>query len=125
MEEFEQKIYKKHTIDKFIHPALAGRYEIHNEKEIFIGRYCTIKECKMIINIEKIYDRCFERYISPSQYDKMDRKGYIFETWPFSGGMEEAVKIRVEALLDKGYFVTSGYMATDIKNYHRRYIIYK
>ena len=50
MNEFDQKIYKEYTIDKFEHPALFGKYELHNKLGKFIGRYRTLRDCRDAID---------------------------------------------------------------------------
>lgn len=50
MIDFEQKIYKGYTIDKFVHPSLYGKYEVYDIDEKFIGRFLTLKECYTEIN---------------------------------------------------------------------------
>jgi len=54
----------------------------------------------------------------------MTVKGYVFEETPFHGGAE-SMKKRVLYLLREYKHVTTGYMATGIKNYHTHYIIYR
>jgi hypothetical protein len=74
--------------------------------------------------IETIFNRGFENYISPYKYDKMASKGYIFLEWK-SGPSANHTRAKIKEILLRGNFVTCGYMATSIKNYHDYYIIYK
>ena len=74
--------------------------------------------------VEKIYSNCYQKYISPSEYEKMASKGYHFDEWNFRMTHLE-VKKKIEDLLRRGNFVKSGYMATSIREYHDRYIIWK
>ena len=78
-------------------------------------------------SIEKIYNRQFSRYISPKKYEEMTgdgfySSGYYFEEFRNSKGLNIAMII---CRLDEGKFVTSGYMTTDIRDYHVYYLIYK
>lgn len=50
MDDFDQKIYKRFTIDKFVHPALYGKYEVYDKNGIFVGRFLTLKDCYEEIN---------------------------------------------------------------------------
>lgn len=53
MKEFDQIEYKGYLINKFEHPQLSGRYEIHKNEDSFkfICRTLTIKEAKEAINV--------------------------------------------------------------------------
>ncbi|WP_304138746.1 hypothetical protein [Mesonia mobilis] len=73
--------------------------------------------------VEKIYVSSFERYVSPSEYDKLIKRGYNFERFPFGKGIKAKDKIR--DLLKRNHFVRSGYMATSVRGYHDKYIIWK
>lgn len=73
--------------------------------------------------VEKIYDSSFERYVSPSEYEKLLKKGYNFEHFPFGKAIK--AKDRIRDLLKWNHFVRSGYMATSVRGYHDKYIIWK
>ena len=72
--------------------------------------------------IEKIYNRMFENYISPSRFEKLFREWDFHET--FRGKVERVpIKEFIEKCLIEGFEVKSGYMATSIKDYHEYYIL--
>ena len=59
MNDFDQIIYRGCSIDKFEHPSLSGKYEVYSNEEKFIGRFCTIKECKTAV-IDFIIEKALE-----------------------------------------------------------------
>ena len=74
---------------------------------------------------EDIYDKAFERYISPSVYEKMNKSGWFFERIGWAG-MKKIGDIRtIQEYLDSKTPVKCCYMATSVRGYHNHYIISK
>lgn len=72
--------------------------------------------------VDKIFNRMFENYISPTKFEK------LFKEWDFHqsfrGKIEgHSVKEFIERHLNEGFEVKSGYMATSIKDAHDYYIL--
>lgn len=74
---------------------------------------------------EEIWNQAFERYISPSRYEKMLDAGWFFERFHW-GRNSKGLDIRtIQEYLDKGEKVICGYMATSVRGLHEHYIISK
>lgn len=71
---------------------------------------------------EEIMDNAV--YIRPSRYESLYKNGWIFEKFPFGGGIINEVKKRID-FLEKNNKVFVGWMATSIREYHNYYIFYK
>lgn len=74
--------------------------------------------------LDKIEDRVFRNYISPKRYEEMVSNQYRFEHYGIGSRGKEMRSFAKEKLLN-GHFVTGGYLATSIRDYHDHYIIWK
>ena len=76
----------------------------------------------MIMTDEEVYENI--RYISPVKSDAMNEKGWTFEPFPFGGGKYKFIILRINELRES-HEVICGYMASNVRNYHVNFIIYK
>ena len=75
--------------------------------------------------VEKIWNDMFDKYISPSKFEKLFEKGWYFhETWRGTIG-KIPTKEFIEKSLEEGLEVKAGWMATSIKDAHDYYILTK
>ncbi|HDO20739.1 MAG TPA: hypothetical protein ENG81_04400 [Candidatus Bathyarchaeota archaeon] len=75
--------------------------------------------------VEKIFNMAYDRYISPSSYERMLSNGWDFIQFPFGGGNANKIMEDIDKYLRNGMIVRCGYMATSIRGYHDHYIITK
>ena len=72
--------------------------------------------------VEKIWNDMFDKYISPSKYEKIHEIWDFHETWRGKIG-NITTKEFIKKSLEEGLEVKSGWMATSIQGAHDFYIL--
>lgn len=91
---------------------------------VMAGREWRKNHKKYFPSIDKIYEKAFERYISPLRYERMIKEGWNFIDFGFDTSKDKDEE-KIKQLLEKGKKVICGYMTTSVREYYTRYIIYK
>jgi len=85
--------------------------------------YCGCKLYELEERVEYHFDRCITKYVSPKRYEELIDKGYIPNYAPFP--VKENMKDWIRKKLLEGGKIISGYLATEIRDYHDSILLIK